>query len=549
MSSGPTNASLTARRLVDHRPEYRKGRLRQRSASQRRKGVTPSFFNTTSRSRCIRWLRLFVWSLLATAAGVVLGGTLALLTACAPIVDVDAEVPSTMEPQVSFVPQATDEGLPTIVHLRLSLPDGSPPPTEVRLIQGDVSAQALTQLASGQPSDSLEKRSLPVQLWPIESGDWWVVPTKALRPDTIYTIAIPTPAWTYSFVTRKHEPLPLLELVWPLESDGADEAAVWCLTRDSLHESRALSVHSSLRSQIQPGTGKSHWGPHCVHRVASTSQQAPAPPLLIDEDGVPVARLEPKPRGQTERNQEVEPLGCKDGEQPVGPGCLTVLDDRLLLQGPAQPLLWTIRTHGRLAVRPLPENGVAMVKGLLADSVQSVQIWLKSPNGSESSVAINVRSTPARAHVVLSEVLANPHGPEPAQEWIELYNDGSRGTSLKGWRLRDSGAQTVLPDAWLAAGQYALLVREDFEPNAVFDPPPAPETNLIRLARLGKNGLSNAGEPLELTQSDGRRASMIPQPIKTKPGRSVVRRAGDHADEEPGTYVLSTKAPTPGAPN
>ena len=27
-------------------------------------------------------------------------------------------------------------------------------------------------------------------------------------------------------------------------------------------------------------------------------------------------------------------------------------------------------------------------------------------------------------HVVINEVLANPVGGEPAQEWVELYNDG-----------------------------------------------------------------------------------------------------------------------------
>src|SRR5690606_40695464 len=46
---------------------------------------------------------------------------------------------------------------------------------------------------------------------------------------------------------------------------------------------------------------------------------------------------------------------------------------------------------------------------------------------------------PGAAVFVLNEVLANPSGPEPQQEWVEILNAGNVAASLSGYRLKDSG--------------------------------------------------------------------------------------------------------------
>src|SRR5690606_16286033 len=46
---------------------------------------------------------------------------------------------------------------------------------------------------------------------------------------------------------------------------------------------------------------------------------------------------------------------------------------------------------------------------------------------------------PGAAVFVLNEVLANPNGPEPQQEWVEIVNTGNRAGTLSGYRLKDSG--------------------------------------------------------------------------------------------------------------
>jgi len=53
----------------------------------------------------------------------------------------------------------------------------------------------------------------------------------------------------------------------------------------------------------------------------------------------------------------------------------------------------------------------------------------------------------ANAAVVVNEVLANPSGAEPTNEFIELYNDGLTGdVNLSGYRLNNSVSSYVIPD-------------------------------------------------------------------------------------------------------
>jgi len=72
-------------------------------------------------------------------------------------------------------------------------------------------------------------------------------------------------------------------------------------------------------------------------------------------------------------------------------------------------------------------------------------------------VDITLAPAPPRAHLVLNEVMANPGWPEPAQEWVELYNDGAGDVVARGLRARKMlGGRVALPDAMLAPGAFAL---------------------------------------------------------------------------------------------
>jgi hypothetical protein len=152
------------------------------------------------------------------------------------------------------------------------------------------------------------------------------------------------------------------------------------------------------------------------------------------------------------------------------------------------------------------------------------------------------------AHVVINEVLANPIGEEPDQEWVELYNDGARAAFLADYRLIDIGGEVVLPALYLPPGGYALVVNDSFDADSPYDPRPDEHAIVLRVPSLGKNGLNNQGEPLELVRGPSQVVSRFPPEPKPKAGHSVVRLHPAALDELPTSFARS-ELPTPGAAN
>jgi hypothetical protein len=105
--------------------------------------------------------------------------------------------------------------------------------------------------------------------------------------------------------------------------------------------------------------------------------------------------------------------------------------------------------------------------------------------------------------IAITEVLANPKGTEPQQEYVELRNLGDADVPLGGLRLEDSKGADDLPAETLAAGGYALVVTSTYDPEEGSDPGPRAGTLLVRVdSRLGSDGLSNSGEAVRLVQGD-----------------------------------------------
>jgi hypothetical protein len=95
-----------------------------------------------------------------------------------------------------------------------------------------------------------------------------------------------------------------------------------------------------------------------------------------------------------------------------------------------------------------------------------------------------------------------------------------------------------------------LLVAEGYAPDPELDLVPSPGVSIVRVARLGKNGLANAGELLRLYDGDGSVVSRFPARAANAPGQSVARRTPDAPDGESGSF--GDHAPpgaSPGAPN
>jgi hypothetical protein len=152
--------------------------------------------------------------------------------------------------------------------------------------------------------------------------------------------------------------------------------------------------------------------------------------------------------------------------------------------------------------------------------------------------------------LAITEVLANPAGPEPAQEWVELRNLGSEPVSVDGLALADSRGADPLPAATLAPGAYALVVTSAYDPESGVDPRPRAGTQLLRVdARLGADGLSNGGEVTRLLRGDDVVSSYggyVDVSSAAWAGRSVHRLVETACDRQD-AWSHTPLAPTPGA--
>jgi hypothetical protein len=160
---------------------------------------------------------------------------------------------------------------------------------------------------------------------------------------------------------------------------------------------------------------------------------------------------------------------------------------------------------------------------------------------------------PATPALVITEVLENPAGPEPGQEFVELRNIGGEEVSLGGLRVEDAKGGDVLPEALLAPGAYALVVPSTFDPQSARDVAPRAGTLMVPVdTRLGSDGLSNAGEVVRL-----RMPGTAMEPIVSSYGGWVdvsaasaagksVHRLADGACDQASAWTRPPRAPTPG---
>jgi len=87
-----------------------------------------------------------------------------------------------------------------------------------------------------------------------------------------------------------------------------------------------------------------------------------------------------------------------------------------------------------------------------------------SPGGSFFPLLLNTWPTPQPARLLISEVVYDPDGLEPAGEWIEIYNAGGSPVDLDAHKLGDEetqgeqeGLYAFPPGAQLQPGEVAVV--------------------------------------------------------------------------------------------
>lgn len=511
-------------------------------------------FPRWSRAGARRLLPLFPLSLLACQPDL------------GPLSEVDAPPESPPPPPALSLrvdPPAPLGAAPPVLRLRLPANGQAVDPTRLALAQGAAGPAQLRQVQRGEISKALAERLIPVQRWwedaegrwlaaPEEGAALVVAPERALSPGERYALILGDPATIFDLQVAADDPAPLLPRVWPPPGASAsDRFGVWCGDGDLPPIAGEMRLSpGGMPGRVQRGLpGSATLGRRCLCFEAPLGPGEDAArlplPLLSSKEG-PI-RLDPRPFVADADARPLAPVACSADEQPFGPGCARVSDDRLEVRSPEAPALWAIGGQGLDRVLSTSAGEPFVLAGLPPASPITLQITTLDNAGAATRLLFATSTLPPSPHLIVNEVLANPLGPEPQQEWVELYNDGSLPVDLAGYLLADVGGETSLPEATLAPGAFALIVNEGFVEDDGQDPRPAPGALILHVPKLGHAGLSNAGEPLSLRDAGGAVVSRSPAGPKTKPGMSLSRRAPTTPDLAPAGFALAT--PSPGAPN
>ncbi len=429
--------------------------------------------------------------------------------------------------------------------------EGSLDRDKVFLFSGKLGPSHRKQVEKGELSGALTERIVPSLIWSDDPSHTGLAPLVPLTLDETYTLATGDPPSSWEVQVAPAGP-PLLPRFWPpADLDATGTWAIYCgPTALPYFEARTeVLAPDGVVATVRWGAFEGQ-GDRCLRIDLENLESSTAgclPPSAIDlENGMVL--LDPAPLGKVADAPLVEPLTCDLDELPMGPGCLRVQDDRAWLRSPRAPLFWLLSSaDGLLVAETTRDRAVVRVGPLPPSSDLTMTFVALELSGAATTGTLSLRTQAPMAHMVLNEVLANPIGAEPDQEWVELTNDGVVSGDLADYVLEDAGGLTLLPSAVVAPGELVLLVNDSYDVDASFDVLPDDGTVLVRVPALGKNGLSNSGEALLLRDPEGRVVSQFPASPKPHAGESVARVRPDALDSEASSFVRA--APTPGWPN
>jgi hypothetical protein len=425
-----------------------------------------------------------------------------------------------------------------------------PVSSSLLLFQGDLGAYNAARLRQGELPSTLAARRIEAIGWnDAGRGDAVLAPSVPLEPSGTYTLAA---LGAGPIVTLLVDPAasPIAERIWPPRGSlHGGSRSVFCA------EGAAVLGQGPVR--LEPvGLEATAWlgadaagrsSERCVHLEA----EDPIPSgVAVPPPEIGKAPMDPAPIVLDPATTFFLPQSCPAAEISFGPGCALVQDDRVVVRSVDVPVLWSIEMGSNVRIEPALANERFVLTGLLPSTEVSVDGSVTDLSGQEETFATVLDTAAPRPHVVINEVLANPLGPEPQQEWIELVNDGTERVDLTGFLLSDSAGDTILPRATLDPSEFALIVGEGFQLSDGRDPPPAPGTLIIRVPHVGSDGLSNSGEALALYSADGKSVSRFPAVPASRPGVSIVRRVASVLDDDGTAFFPSPDGgATPGWKN
>jgi hypothetical protein len=423
---------------------------------------------------------------------------------------------------VELEPHVDEQGVPLAFRGRVRR---APTFGEPWLFRGELSAYYERAVARGDIPAALRERAVALRFWR-EGEDCWVQPSVWLEPDASYSLAF-SGVGTLRVVRAEATAAPQLRRVFPSPGSPKRRVAVVCDTRGEPLPEQLKLAPGDLSLSVAPAMGVAGAGCLTLTVQGELPEAAVSSPLFTD------ALLDPAPWLPAMDAALKNSFGCATG-QPFYGACLEVLDDRLLVTAMDEDVLFTLSEPKSVAVVAAAGQRSSLLGGLAPQSELRLRGTALAGSGHSSSIDLRVTTLGPRRHLVLNEVLANPAGPEPDAEWIELVNDADEVASLSELWLEDSGGHVELPDAELGPGEVTLLVAESFRVSGL-DVPIPEGVRLLRLPSLGARGLANGGESLLLVGREGV-ISRFPLLPALHPGRSLARHALSGADDDPKNF-------------
>jgi hypothetical protein len=449
----------------------------------------------------------------------------------------------------------------------------------------------------------------------------WFVPQQALAPDHDYTLALPGSTRVSgggaleedgpAFVRELHTaagPTGGASVIASAPADGSFEVAtnvqrvwlvldgavahasegVWLESQEglalpvALHEvscadvdtrgevclelalDRPLPANSELHVQTGAALRDAHAAPvepfRASFRTGNTPDRSPPqlyqPSCTRDEAAVGVGCALSDERSLTLRLESDEPVRVIARLRALSPAQEPGKQTR---SEPTEP------DDGQVAAQLWAAAGGSLRwTGLPPGSRWTIDLQLIDLADNASTASCEVTLPHDLALLAITEVLADPLGPEPDQEYVEIANLGETAIDLEGFTLSDSDAprptsptpaqaassrgSVLRTAAALPAGARALVVAEAFDPRSMLDRAPPAATLLVPVGTsLTRSGLANAGEPLYLRDPLDRRVSAAPRGVAAgqvaRAGRCLQRVSADPRTADPAAFIVAPCSP------
>lgn len=449
---------------------------------------------------------------------------------------------------LSVEPEAPLENVSPVVALVIRSRNGAPEPSDLILIEGEISAASLQRYREQETTETLAERLIPSRVEPAPKA-LILRPQQLLLTGQLYSV-IAREGVIARFVVGADFGVGYLTRVWPpRDSSQATAQTIYCGDSAPRQPTTAALFPGEVTAEILPGLDRRGFATgYCVRVVPQVSSdsllQLQPPPRVLGY------ALEPSAFRPGVARDQLASRSCSGSEISVGPGCLEVDNGRAVVRGPASPTFWAVSSALGWRSLVVPENSSFAFPLSNGEGSLAVQVTVFDLSGRSMESSIDIAGVPATGRVIVNEVMSNPSGPEPAEEWIELFNSGEGATEMVGWKLCDEGSQIELPPMRLESRAFVLLVRSDYVGGVANDVPPASGTALVRLAQLGKSGLLNSGESLRLVDALGRVSSTFPAVPSSRDGVSVARRDPFTLDDDKSGFVPHAfPGSSPGEPN